>query len=482
MPAAHVAAGTHTTGSFGGGVPFARCAPLLVPLLLTAAPWSVSAQSSAGGSAGELPDIDCLRLMRRARIAELGSQFESAVEWLKQARETCNEPTAALVGLLRADRRHPLPRGEAQQVRRDLVAVLGDPATPSPPGVLEFIARSKAADEEVLQAAFALVERQLLEDGPGRGRLLRLKALLDQRLGRPADATAALIELRRLEPENEELAWALLRLFSLQQRWDGAADQLGALIEGGDTVLRPLYVRALARAGRVDEAKRQLDLLAEELDPDDRFGLVDYAAEVLTAAWNLRDAGRLADAEEMFRLAQEHAPADSWAGAEAEKALVHLYGTAEDRAAHRQAASDRYQHVTDPRLLLNEGANQVGAGNYDRAIELLLRAAEELGHLEAVWFNLGVAAYRSERWEQAVEALDRAAELNTRRADNVFYSGLALVRLERWDEAIPRLLRTLELDPRRRHAHYQLWVCYRMLGQEAEAARHRAAYDALAER
>jgi len=39
----------------------------------------------------------------------------------------------------------------------------------------------------------------------------------------------------------------------------------------------------------------------------------------------------------------------------------------------------------------------------------------------------------------------------------------------------------VELDPQRRLAHYQLWVCYRVLGREEEAARHQAAYDALAD-
>ena len=334
----------------------------------------------------------------------------------------------------------------------------------------------------MLRAAFGLVERRLTDAGTDRVRLLRLKALLDQRLGRPADATTALVELRSLEPASEEISWALLRLLILQQRWDAAADLLGEMAEEGGASIRSLYARALARAGRVDEANRQLELLAEEIDPNDGLALSDYAADVLAAAWNLRDSGRFEDAEALFRLAETHAPARSWATVEARAALVHLYGTAEERAAHEQAAANRWQYVTDPQSLLNEGANQLSAGNFDQAIELLKRAAGELGHFEAVWYNLGFAAYRAERWEEAFQALDRAAELNDRRADNFFFSGLALIELERWDEAIPRLLRTVELDPQRRLAHYNLWVCYRVLGRAAEAARHQAAYDALGER
>ncbi len=460
-------------------VSFAGC--LLAGLLAIGAPGPVSAQSSAE-AVGELPDVECLRLMRRARIAELNSRPESEVEWLERARQECNEPTAALVGLLRVDRRNPLPEEEVQAYRRELIAAIEGPVTAPPAGVLEFIARSEEADESVLGAAFGLVERRLLRAEADRGRLLRLKALLDQRLGRPGEATAALVELRGLEPRSEEIAWALLRLQILQQRWDEVADLLGEMAEDGGAHVRSLYARALARAGRVDEASRQLELLAGEIDPNDGLALSDYAAEVLAAAWNLRDSGRLADAEELFRLAEQHAPATSWAMVEARGALVHLYGTAEERMAHERAAADRWQYVTDPQSLLNEGANQLSAGNHDQAIELLKRAAVELGHLEAVWYNLGFAAYRAERWEEASHALDRAAELNDQRADNFFFSGLALTELERWEEAIPRLLRTVELDPGRRLAHYNLWVCYRVLGREDEAARHQAAYDALGER
>ena len=97
----------------------------------------------------------------------------------------------------------------------------------------------------------------------------------------------------------------------------------------------------------------------------------------------------------------------------------------------------------------------------------------------SVVYNLGFAAYRAERWDEAWQALDRASELNDQRADTFFFSGMAMVSLERWEEAIPRLLRALALDPERRHAHYQLWVCYRSLGLDAEAGRHKAAYDAL---
>lgn len=434
---------------------------------------------SAVAATGELPSVECLRLMRRAEVARLASRQTEQIAWLKRALQDCNEAAAPLTALLRLHRRDPLPDGDVQEYRHALIAALDDPSSAPAPGVLEHIARGDDEDESVLGAVLRLVEKQLAQVGANTPRLLRLKALLEQRLGRLDEATETLVDLRSREPRNEEIAWALLRLFTIHLRWDEAADLLGEMVRDGAIGLRSRYAQVLARAGRVDEANEQLFLVAAELDQGDQLELNDFAAEVLAAAWNLRDAGRIVEAEGLFRLADENAPSETRIGREAELALVHLYGSADQRAAHRQALADSWQQVTDPGLLLNEGANQLSAGNFDRAIDLLRRAAEDLGHLEAVWYNLGLAAYRAKRWEEAWPALDRASELNDQRADTFFFSGLALVNLERWEEAVPRLLRTLELDPERRLAHYQLWVSFKSLGREEEAARHQAAYDAL---
>lgn len=451
---------------------------MVVPIVAALAPATAAAQPPQAG-AGELPDVECVRLMRSARIAEIESRPADESAWLGRARRECNQPAAALTRLLRLHLRNPLPENEIQEYRRDLIAVFDDPSSAPPPGVLEYVARSDDADESVLRAGLGLVERRLATEGADRRRFLRLRALLQQRLGRRAEATEALVELRAEEPHNLEIAWALLRLLNLQQRWESAADLLGEMARDGGAALRSHHVRALARAGRVDEVNDRLRALIGEIDPADELALNTFAAEALGAGWRLRDSGRVDDAKGLFLLAAEHAPARSSAVVEARSALVHFYGTAAERAAHREAVADRWQDVTNPQSLLNEGANQLSAGNFDRATELLKRAAEELGHLEAVWYNLGFAAYRAERWEEAWQALDRASGLNDRRADTFFFSGLALVELERWEDAIPRLLRTLELDPARRLAHYQLWVGYRALGREEEAAAHRSAYDSM---
>ena len=284
--------------------------------------------------------------------------------------------------------------------------------------------------------------------------------------------------LRTLEPGNEVVNHSLLRALENAGEWSDAADLLGEMTETGGPYVRSRFVRALARAGRLAEAQRELEVLGRDWRDESGQVRLEFAAVALAAAWNLRDAGRAEEAESLFRRAAEFAPTESWAATEADRALAHLYGTAEERAARRENREERFEEVTDGASLLNEGARLLSAGNAVEALELFRRASVELGHMEAVWYNLGFAAYRTQRWEEAAEALDRAAGLNPERVENAFFSGLALVQLERWEEAIPRLLRTLELDPARSLAHYNLWVCYRILGREAEAATHRAAYDA----
>ncbi len=431
-----------------------------------------------GGSGARLPDAECLRLMRKARIAELASRPAEQAAWLKRAREQCNEPVTPLLALLAFDQRVGLPESEVREVRRELVAAVDDPAGLTA-GALSLIARAENAEDSVLQAALALVERRLADDGlEDRSRFLRLSVVFNERLGRAGEALSLLRELRTLEPGNEVVNHSLLRALENAGEWSDAADLLGEMTETGGPYVRSRFVRALARAGRLAEAQRELEVLGRDWRDESGQVRLEFAAVALAAAWNLRDAGRAEEAESLFRSAAEFAPTESWAAIEADRALVHLYGTAEERAARRENRQERFEEVTDGASLLNEGARLLSAGDAVEALELFRRASVELGHMEAVWYNLGFAAYRTQRWEEAAEALDRAAGLNPERVENAFFSGLALVELERWEEAIPRLLRTLELDPARSLAHYNLWVCYRILGREAEAATHRAAYDA----
>lgn len=162
--------------------------------------------------------------------------------------------------------------------------------------------------------------------------------------------------------------------------------------------------------------------------------------------------------------------------------LLHLYATEEERGEYAAAVSESWEEEVDPQKLLDEGTQRLAAGDAEGALDLLARAAPRFPNLEAPWFNLGMAAYRLERWEQAAKALGRAVELNPERAAAHFFRGVSLMHLERCGEAVDALERGVGLDPERTASHYYLMHCYRDLGRAEDAERHRRLYEATRER
>ena len=149
--------------------------------------------------------------------------------------------------------------------------------------------------------------------------------------------------------------------------WGSAAGLLAGMVETPEAPrhLRELYVVALGHLGRHEEVLRQL----ARLEPQPRETRAGREAEppdappdrtlevVLTAAWALRDVGRDAEAEATFRRVLALDPENQ----EARLALLHLYGTAEERAAHAAAVAARQQSETDPVALFEEGSDLLGA-------------------------------------------------------------------------------------------------------------------------
>ena len=316
--------------------------------------------------------------------------------------------------------------------------------------------------------------------------LLRLLAGLQERLGQETEAAST---LRRLweSTGSEAVAWKLLHLYRKLDRLDDAVDLIQS-VEEIRTYLWPTHVMALADAGDLDRAKEVLEehigRLGEGAPGPEAAGAAvvigddaivhSHAPLVESLAWRFHDAGREAEAEALFRRAQAIAPSDAGLSA----VLLHFYADEEEREARAAALERSWQETDDPRALLDEGTQRLAAGDTEGAFDLLRRAAPEYPGLEAPWYNLGMAAYRLERWSEAAEALARAIELNPDRAASVFFRGMALVNLERCAEAVEALERALELDPSRTQGHYYLAGCLRTLGRTAEAERHRALYEA----
>ncbi len=439
-----------------------------------------------------LPAEECVRLMRGARIARMHDDAATERTKLEQALEACPEEIAPVYGLMRYHRQQPELEDRYKQFLSQLTKRLLDPEYDLPTGVVEYLIRDPKVEESELLAIMDNLSRQVRVTAAARPDPLRLRILaqLQLRLDQTEAATETFGRLRLLD-DSEDLVRPLYALYARLERWQDAARLLEPLIEE-DRELRFLYVHILGKLGRYEDVIRQIESFPAAPELPDTRPAIDTATDthaeddaaitrqggfdllLRQVAWDLRDRGQDAEAEQIFRDLRKNAPDDP--GLEA--IVLNLYADAEERQGHAAALADSWQAETDPNLLFEEGTQRLTAGDAAGAIDLLRRAAPEFPDLEAVWYNLGMAAYRLEDWATVESAFARAGELNPGRAQAFFFRGIALVKLERCADAVKDLERAAELDPERALSHYYLSVCYQQLGEMAAAAAARQRYQA----
>lgn len=420
----------------------------------------------------ELPPAELILALRQARIAELEGRSDDALAALRTAAKDYPASILPIVELLDFHRRHGLPVESSRELRNLLKQRLYDPSGRLPLGTLRYLVEDpNAAEEDLTLLLGAMLAR--LERTQPEPRLLAAVAVLQERLGRLAEARQTLGRLLEVQPSDEVL-WHCLVLDRQLERWAAVAEFLRTRVdEDKFSVLRTWYIAALAKLGDLDEIARQIDALGEHATQwwiEDQGPLREL---LLRVAWDLRDAGNDAGAEKIFRRLLEIEPNC----VEARNALLYLYSTEEERQAHESALAERWTAETDPDALAREGATTLAAGDAARAFDLLRRAAELSPDSEIAWFNLGLAAFRLERWDAAREAMERAGAINPSRAEACLYHGAALQNLGRCAEAVPVLEKALATDPALAPAHYYLYLCHRALGHRDETRRHLELYE-----
>ncbi len=476
---------------------------------------SFAASKAALPQSASLPPIACIEATRAARIASDRGDSALARQRLEAALDLPGCELAALTRLVSMLRDSADAPARFAELRDRLVGRLRDPAIEIPDGLLAQLTEAPAqpADDELLldalaarrtaTAAAAHAASTAAHAGAAQlAELLQAIGELELRLGRDAAARATFGQLLELAP-NDRLRWRVLMVDVDRGDWQSAEALLVPMIADPEApeMLRYLHATALAHLGRLDELLVLLDQLApppptprsspsepsyptaelaaaqalsDALDPENSGG---FAGLLLRTAWALRDAGRDADAATLFRRALIYAP-DS---AQAHGALLHLYGTDEERAEAAAAAENRRSQETDPQRLFEEGSDLLGAGDAAGARSLLARAAPELAgstYAEPAWYNLGTANFKLERWAEAADAFAQALAVNPDRPEGLWKRAIALYHLERCSEAVPLLRAILERDPAKRDAHYYLSGCYVKLGDAAAAARESAIFNA----
>ncbi len=448
------------------------------------------APAAASSPTVGLPPIPCVEAVRLGRIAREAGDFATARTKLEATVDLPGCELPALAAILPLLRFGGYPPDRAAALRERLTTRIADPAVEVPLGLLTHIAQyGVRGDDEMLLTA---LEKRLAGQpaaaakvaSPELVELLDVTATLQEKLQKPEAARDTLGRLLALAP-TETLRWRALGLDARLERWASAAELLVHMVDAPDApaYLRELYVSALAKLGRYDEMLKQVDRLAPAPVPSsaevrsiDDVRAIHFVDVLLGAAWALRDAGRDAEAQAILRRVLALEPGR----AEAQLALLHLYGTAEERAAQAAAVAARRESETDPLPLFEEGSDLLGAGDLEGARKLLARAAPELkgtDYAEPAWYNLGTAAFKLERWEEAAQALGEAIAVNPARSESHYKRGIALFHLERCKDAVAALQRTLELQADKKDAHFYLAGCYTKLGDTAAAARHRAIFN-----
>jgi tetratricopeptide (TPR) repeat protein len=425
-------------------------------------------------AAETLPPPACVEALRAARIAGEKGEAEAERRGVEAASALAGCELPASAELLRLLRAGALPPEAGPGIRARLAERIADPATPVAPGVLAYLGRLDRDREELELLATALERR--IESAQRSGRALaaaereEIDAVLfpiQQRLER-TEAARETIDRLLASADPAPWLWPALALDLELERWSSAATLLERMLAtaGAPRELERLYLETLAHLGRHDEIAARIEKIAAAATAEDREWVVTM---LVGAAWEARDAGRDREAEAMFRRALALDPEH----AQARLALLHLYGSAEERAAHESAVAARRDSEQDPQALFEEGSALLAAGDAAASIGLLERAAPALAggaYAEPAWYNLGLAAYKLERWRQAADAFGRAAELNPERVETHFQRGVALHRAGACAEAVPALERALELAPSKYQARYYLGKCHEALG-DAEAAR-----------
>ena len=467
----------------GAATRLAAAAVLILLAGLPAGP--LRAAGAPHGARTGLPPVECVRLLRQARIARMEGDPAAELARLHHAADAFPDELAPTLALLEYHRRHPLPEAEQNRLEARLRHHLADPDHPLPLAVLRQITADAATGDDLLDRLAVYLEHRAAEGGEETDALLTTLSNVQVRLGRDADAAATLKRLLDRTP-GLEFAWRLYVLDAKLERWKAALEIANAYPELRES-LGARYVTLLARAGRLDAARAELERLCAAGVSANGGAPVAAATQLPLAgepggltgltedlAWRYRDAGRDKEAEALFREALAASPDD----AQLEAVLLNLYSSGEERREYAASVAESWKEETDPQALLDEGTQRLAAGDDQKAFDLLRRAAPSFPKLEAAWFNLGMAAERLERWSTVADALGHAAELNPDRAATFFFRGLALVHLERCKDAVPALERALELDPSKGQAHYYLAGCYRDLGKAQAAERERRLYQA----
>ena len=124
-----------------------------------------------------------------------------------------------------------------------------------------------------------------------------------------------------------------------------------------------------------------------------------------------------------------------------------------------------------PELLLSQGIEEMGRGEYEKALERFKRASEREPHDPEVIYFLGLAYSRLKDYPSAITAFERVLKLDPKNRKVRYELGMAYFLSGDYERAAGSLKRARKDDPSNPMVLLYLGVAYMSLGRDKEAAK-----------
>jgi tetratricopeptide (TPR) repeat protein len=190
---------------------------------------------------------------------------------------------------------------------------------------------------------------------------------------------------------------------------------------------------------------------------------------LLLQGWQHHQAGRLRQAEEVYRQIVHSSPghADAWG----------LLGAAAYAQGRLQEAADSLGHALRLRpgwieARTNLASVQGDMGQLDEAALALEQVCRERPDFAVAHFNLGNVRRKQDRFAEAITSYEEALRLQPGFVEALHNLGYALHQQGRIEEAIARFQQVLRLQPARPTTHNNLGICLAVHDRLPEAAAH----------
>ena len=120
-------------------------------------------------------------------------------------------------------------------------------------------------------------------------------------------------------------------------------------------------------------------------------------------------------------------------------------------------------------LLVSEAGDYIGAGNYEKALEVLEKALKLDPTNEKGWMGKGYALNELERYQDALDDFKKALELDPKDAMAWAGMGMVFINLDQYEDATESLQKAVDLNPEDEGSWRRLGICFFMLDKYEDA-------------